>query len=99
MGPECFIPAPKVTSSVIRMRPLPSPPVPVKDEVRFFRVVKAAFGQRRKTLLNALSAGLPSLSREAVKAAVAACGLPDNVRGERLGIPEFAALTEALGEF
>lgn len=99
VGPECFIPAPKVTSSVIRMRPLPSPPVPVKDEVRFFRVVKAAFGQRRKTLLNALSAGLPSLSREAVKAAVAACGLPDNVRGERLGIPEFAALTEALGEF
>ena len=99
VGPECFIPAPKVTSSVIRMRPLPSPPVPVKDEVRFFRVVKAAFGQRRKTLLNALSAGLPSLSREAVKAAVAACGLPDSVRGERLGIPEFAALTEALGEF
>ena len=99
VGPECFIPAPKVTSSVIRMRPLPSPPVPVKDEVRFFRVVKAAFGQRRKTLLNALSAGLPSLSREAVKAAVAAWGLPDNVRGERLGIPEFAALTEALGEF
>ena len=99
VGPECFIPAPKVTSSVIRMRPLPSPPVPVKDEVRFFRVVKAAFGQRRKTLLNALSAGLPSLSREAVKAAIAACGLPDNVRGERLGIPEFAALTEALGEF
>ena len=99
VGPECFIPAPKVTSSVIRMRPLPSPPVPVKDEVRFFRVVKAAFGQRRKTLLNALSAGLPSLSREAVKAAVAACGLPDNVRGERLGIPEFAALTEALCEF
>ena len=99
VGPECFIPAPKVTSSVIRMRPLPSPPVPVKDEVRFFRVVKAAFGQRRKTLLNALSAGLPSLSRGAVKAAVAACGLPDNVRGERLGIPEFAALTEALGEF
>ena len=99
VGPECFIPAPKVTSSVIRMRLLPSPPVPVKDAVRFFRVVKAAFGQRRKTLLNALSAGLPSLSREAVKAAVAACGLPDNVRGERLGIPEFAALTEALGEF
>lgn len=99
VGPECFIPAPKVTSSVIRMRLLPSPPVPVKDEVRFFRVVKAAFGQRRKTLLNALSAGLPSLSREAVKAAIAACGLPDNVRGERLGIPEFAALTEALGEF
>ena len=99
VGPECFIPAPKVTSSVIRMRPLPSPPVPVKDEVRFFWLFKAAYGQRRKTLLNALSAGLPSLSREAVKAAVAACGLPDNVRGERLGIPEFAALTEALGEF
>ena len=99
VGPECFIPAPKVTSSVIRMRPLPSPPVPVKDEVRFFRVVKAAFGQRRKTLLNALSAGLPSLSREAVKSCRRRLRLPDNVRGERLGIPEFAALTEALGEF
>ena len=99
VGPECFIPAPKVTSSVIRMAPLPSPPSEVRDEARFFRIVKAAFGQRRKTLLNALSAALPSLPKGDIKSAIISCGLPEDVRGERLGIPEFAALTEALGPF
>ena len=99
VGPECFLPAPKVTSSVIKMVPLPSPPASVADERRFFRVVRAAFGQRRKTLANALSAGLPALPREKIKLAIEACGLPQDIRGERLGIPEFSALTEALGEF
>ena len=67
------------------------------DQKRFFQVVKAAFGQRRKTLLNALSAGLRDCGdKERLRAAVAACGLPPDVRGERLGIPEFAALTRAL---
>lgn len=94
--PECFVPAPKVTSSVIRLTPRPAPPVEV-DQKRFFQVVKAAFGQRRKTLLNALSAGLRDCGdKERLRAAVAACGLPPDVRGERLGIPEFAALTRAL---
>lgn len=94
--PECFVPAPKVTSSVIRLTPRPAPPVEV-DQKRFFQVVKAAFGQRRKTLLNALSAGLGDCGdKERLRAAVAACGLPPDVRGERLGIPEFAALTRAL---
>ena len=58
VGPECFVPAPKVTSSVVRMTPRQTPPITVQDEKRFFRLVKAAFGQRRKTLLNALTAGL-----------------------------------------
>lgn len=99
VGPECFVPAPKVTSSVIRMIPRSAPPEGVEDEKRFFRVVKAAFGQRRKTLLNALSAGLGGVDKEHIKSAIAAAGLEENIRGERLGIPEFAALTRALGDF
>ena len=99
VGPECFVPAPKVTSSVIRMVPRAVPPEGVEDEKRFFRVVKAAFGQRRKTLLNALAAGLGGVDKETIRAAIAAAGLPEHVRGERLGIPEFAALTRALGDF
>ena len=63
VGPECFVPAPKVTSSVIRMVPRSAPPEGVEDEKRFFRVVKAAFGQRRKTLLNALAAGLGGVDK------------------------------------
>ena len=96
--PECFIPAPKVTSSVIRLVPRPAPEE-VKDEKRFFRLVRAAFAQRRKTLLNALSSAYGSqLTKDALRDAIAACGLPADVRGERLGIPEFAALADALAQ-
>ena len=94
--PDCFLPAPKVTSSVVRMVPCPPPPE-VDDERHFFRVVRAAFALRRKTLVNSLSSALGSpLDRAALARAVADCGLPENVRGERLGIPEFAALSRAL---
>ena len=93
---QCFLPAPKVTSSVVRMVPCPPPPE-VDDERHFFRVVRAAFALRRKTLVNSLSSALGSpLDRAALARAVADCGLPENVRGERLGIPEFAALSRAL---
>ena len=99
VGRECFVPAPKVTSSVVRMTPRHMPPITVQDEKRFFRLVKAAFGQRRKTLLNALTAGLGGVERDSNRAAILSCGLPEDIRGERLGIPEFAALTAALGNF
>ena len=99
VGPECFVPAPKVTSSVVRMTPRHMPPIAVQDEKRFFRLVKAAFGQRRKTLLNAHAAGLGGVERDSIRAAILSCGLPEDIRGERLGIPEFAALTAALGNF
>ncbi|MBU5229254.1 16S rRNA (adenine(1518)-N(6)/adenine(1519)-N(6))-dimethyltransferase RsmA [Intestinimonas butyriciproducens] len=99
VGRECFVPAPKVTSSVVRMTPRHMPPITVQDEKRFFRLVKAAFGQRRKTLLNALTAGLDGVERDSIRAAILSCGLPEDIRGERLGIPEFAALTAALGNF
>lgn len=91
--PSCFYPAPKVTSSVIRLTCRPQPPVPVGDKALFFRVVRAAFNQRRKTLLNALS-GLGEKGE--LREAVLACGLEENVRGERLSFEDFARLTEAL---
>ena len=99
VGPECFVPAPKVTSSVVRMTPRHMPPITVPDEQRVFRLVKEACGQRRKTLLNALAAGLGGVERDSIRAAILSCGLPEDIRGERLGIPEFAALTAALGNF
>ena len=92
--PDCFIPAPKVTSAVVRMEPRPAPPE-VDDPAHFFRVVKAAFALRRKTLLNSLSAGLGG-QREEIAQAIAACGLPPDVRGERLSIPQFAQLSRRL---
>ena len=94
--PDCFLPAPKVTSSVLRLTPRPLP-AEVEDEVFFFRVVRAAFAQRRKTLLNALGAAFGGqFSKEELAGLLADCGLPENVRGERLGIPEYAALARAL---
>lgn len=96
VGPECFLPAPKVTSSVIRLTPRPKPDE-VADEDTFFRVVRAAFAQRRKTLLNSLSSVMGNThSKEDLRNAILACGLPEDVRGERLAIPEFAALAKEL---
>ena len=93
--PSCFYPAPKVTSAVIRMTCRPEPPVPVGDRALFFRVVRSAFNQRRKTLVNALS---NLADKETVRQAVLACGLPETVRGERLSFEDFAALTENIRE-
>ena len=93
--PGCFIPAPKVTSSVIRLVRRAAPPVPVRSEERMFAVVRAAFNQRRKTLANALSAGLGA-PKEQIAAAIAAVGLPETVRGEALSIAQFAALSDRL---
>lgn len=94
--PECFMPRPKVTSSVIRMKIRKDPPAVVEDEKLFFRVVKAAFGQRRKTLANALSAGLCEYSKAELTQAVANCGICAEIRGETLGIDEFAQISDAV---
>ena len=97
--PDCFIPAPKVTSAVARMVPWPAP-AEVDDPDHFFRVVKAAFALRRKTLLNSLSANLGGqYTKETLSQAIAACGLPADVRGERLSIPQFAQLSRRLRGF
>lgn len=95
--PTCFLPAPKVTSSVIRMVPRGAPPAEVEDEKAFFQVVKASFAQRRKTLLNGLSSAYGSrFSKDELRGIIEDCGLPADIRGERLGIPEFGALAKKL---
>lgn len=96
--PSCFIPQPKVTSAVITLRCRKAPPCPVADEKLFFRVVKASFAQRRKTLVNGLCSGFGTLTKEQVIEAVVAAGFPENVRGETLDIPGFAKVAEEIGK-
>ena len=95
--PHCFIPAPKVTSSVIRLTRRAAPPAQTADEARMFALVRAAFQQRRKTLCNAMMHGL-GLSRTQAAAALEACALPEQIRGEALSVAQFAALSDALGQ-
>ncbi len=90
--PQAFIPAPAVESAVIRCAVRSEPPVAVDSEATFFRVVKAAFAQRRKTLANALKAA--GLAAEAA-AVLAAAGIDGNRRGETLSLAEFAAVANA----
>ena len=90
--PQCFLPAPKVTSAVVRLTPHAVPPVD-GDRGAIFAVVKAAFAQRRKTLLNALSAAYGSrFSKDQLRQIILDCGLPETVRGERLGLDDFSRL-------
>lgn len=90
-----FMPAPKVDSSVIRLNIRKEPPVEVSDEKFFFRVIKAAFGQRRKTASNSLSAGL-GIPKDKVSAAIATAGFEPSVRAESLTMQELARLSECL---
>ena len=97
VGRECFRPQPKVTSAVLRAELRREPPVAVEDEKFFFRVVYAAFALRRKTLVNSLMTGFGSqLSKEQLAEAVVSAGLEPTVRGEKLGLEEFARLARAL---
>jgi 16S rRNA (adenine1518-N6/adenine1519-N6)-dimethyltransferase len=95
--PECFYPAPRVMSSVIRLDLRQSPPAEVENQELFFRVVRASFAQRRKTLLNGLCATFgATYSKEELGEILEECGLAKSIRGERLGIPEFAQLAKKL---
>lgn len=94
--PHCFVPQPKVTSAVVRMDRRTAPPASVDDEKLFFRTVRAAFAQRRKTLSNALRSAFSELDRAAIESAMEEAGLPPAVRGETLSIAQFAALSSAL---
>ncbi len=97
VGPACFYPAPKVTSAVVTLTAREKPSC-VADEAAFFRVVRLAFGQRRKTLVNALSAGYADkYSKEELREILTGLGFSEDVRGERLGLEDFAALAKRLG--
>ncbi|NLB29552.1 MAG: 16S rRNA (adenine(1518)-N(6)/adenine(1519)-N(6))-dimethyltransferase RsmA, partial [Clostridiales bacterium] len=90
--PGCFMPAPKVMSSVVRLETQPPPPE-ICDKSEFFRVVKAAFAQRRKTHVNALGS-IGGLSKDEVTRIVTDCGIDALARGETLGVPEFASVAK-----
>ena len=94
--PSCFMPQPKVTSAVLTLKMRETPVAEILDEDLFFRVVRAAFAQRRKTLLNALTSGLGGVSKEDLTAILEHCGIAPSVRGETLDIPAFAAISNEL---
>ena len=93
---DCFIPQPKVTSSVIRLDALSAPRCKVSDEDLLFRTVKAAFGQRRKTLVNALDSSFRELTKQEITDCVTSCGLDDRVRGEELSIGDYCLISDEL---
>ncbi len=93
---HCFLPQPKVTSAVISLRIRKERPWNVENQEIFFRTVRASFAMRRKKLQNGLASGFPELGKAGAGAVIAACGFDENVRGETLGIPEFAALANEI---
>ncbi len=92
----CFLPAPKVDSTVIRINLHKKPPVSVKSEVILFRTIRGGFAQRRKTLANSLGSEFPELTREQFVSAIVESGLEPNIRGERLTLEDFARLSNAI---
>jgi 16S rRNA (adenine1518-N6/adenine1519-N6)-dimethyltransferase len=93
----CFLPAPKVTSAVIHCPVRPAPPVDVCSEEFFFKTVRAGFALRRKTLVNSLVTSFgDSLCKAELLDSITACGLPPDIRGERLGLVEYAALANSI---
>ena len=96
--PQCFLPAPKVTSAVLHCPVRKTPPVEVVSEQALWRTVKGGFALRRKTLVNSLQSAY-NLSKEQLTAIVESCGLPATVRGEKLTLEDYARLTNALAEY
>ncbi|MCH1981536.1 16S rRNA (adenine(1518)-N(6)/adenine(1519)-N(6))-dimethyltransferase RsmA [Ruminococcus sp. OA3] len=95
--PNCFMPRPNVGSAVIRLKRYDSPPVSVNDERLMFRIIRASFNQRRKTLVNGLkNSGEFEYPKEAIEQAIVECGLSRNIRGEALTLDEFARLSNVL---
>ena len=97
--PNCFIPRPNVGSAVIRLTRHKEMPVEVKDPALMFKIIRASFNQRRKTLQNGLG-NAPELpyTKEQIAAAIAEMGLTPTIRGEALSLAQFAQLSDILGE-
>ena len=92
VGSECFMPRPKVTSAVVHMPIRKTPPIET-DEKCLFRLIRAAFNQRRKTLVNALDG---FCGKEKARAALRECGFSETIRGEALSMADFAAITNVV---
>lgn len=97
--PHCFMPQPKVASAVINLKVLKEPKVKAENEKLFFKIVKSAFGQRRKTLVNALTKSpYINLSKDSVIDALEVMGMNFGIRGERLSVEEFVELSNILNK-
>ena len=96
VSPDCFLPQPKVTSSVITLKTRPEPACEILDETLFFKVVRASFAMRRKTLVNGLSAGFLQFSKAELIEILEECGYDANIRGETLDIHGFAAIANTM---
>ncbi|MBQ1870652.1 MAG: 16S rRNA (adenine(1518)-N(6)/adenine(1519)-N(6))-dimethyltransferase RsmA [Lachnospiraceae bacterium] len=94
--PNCFIPRPNVGSAVIRLDKCEEPKVKVADEALLFRIIRASFNQRRKTLVNGLSNGGIPVSREELKGILIRLFDNENIRGEALSLQQFAALADEI---
>ena len=94
--PSCFIPQPKVTSSVIRLTRRETKPAQVKDEKLMFQIIRAAFNQRRKTLVNAIGSQVSGISKEQAAQAIEACGFDTRIRGEAIDVVGFAKISDKL---
>ena len=94
--PNCFIPRPGVGSAVIRLNRYQEPPVKVKDEQLMFRLIRASFNQRRKTMLNSVGNSGIGITKEALTNALETMGLPLTIRGEALTLEQFAQLSNLL---
>ena len=99
VGPENFIPAPKVSSAVIRLNRYEEKPVTAAHEDILFKLIRGSFNQRRKTFVNGAAnfEGL-SYTKDDIRAALAHAGLPESIRGEAMSLAEFAAVADYLGE-
>ena len=93
---HCFLPQPKVTSAAVMLKVRKELPWEILDKATFFRTVRASFAMRRKKLQNGLASGFPELGKDGAGQVIAACGLPENVRGETLDIGQFAALANEI---
>lgn len=96
---HCFLPQPKVTSAVVQLMVRQERPWEIPDEKLFFRTVRGSFAMRRKKLSNGLAAAFPELGKDGAREVILAAGLPENIRGEDLGIPEFARIAEEIGRW
>lgn len=97
--PNCFMPRPNVGSAVIRLTRHEKPPVKVEDEKLMFRIIRASFNQRRKTLANGLNNSLEiHLPKEVIQESIVSLGVPENIRGEALSLEQFAELSNEIGQ-
>ncbi|MBP5236051.1 MAG: 16S rRNA (adenine(1518)-N(6)/adenine(1519)-N(6))-dimethyltransferase RsmA [Clostridia bacterium] len=96
VSPDKFVPMPKVSSAVVRITPAGKPASAPEDRERLFKVVTAAFSQRRKTLLNALASTFKGLGKPEIAGIIAKCGFRPDIRGERLSLDDFSRLADEI---